>query len=283
MVSTFRMPKTTRRMVAPTGPKPARAIGNASTPAPTVSVSVRVKASQNGGSDSSRCEMAARRHRKRSRTDSGASPAAATSAPVRCRYASSTTGSSAPSAARRLRAWTGRPYFSTIRRRISARSAGSAGTRLAQWSAWRSRSWMVGRSGRLRPSARALRNWPSDSAAVRSVSKRAIARRARDARSAVRASIAYRSVLARRAGMPPVTSARVKIGASSAVIADQRGGDRAKQNGHGMVRFADREDALAGEAHDIVRMRDDRGDRAAVGLLDPRGHRDGDRTYPAAC
>src|SRR3954447_19900611 len=83
IVRTLRTPKTTSSSAAPIGPKPASAMGSARTPAPTVSVRVKVKASQNGGRDSSRREIAARRQRSRSRNGTGATPAAETSTPGR--------------------------------------------------------------------------------------------------------------------------------------------------------------------------------------------------------
>ena len=54
----------------------------------------------------------------------------------------------------------------------------------------------------------------------------------------MRASIAYRSVLARRAGIPPATSSREKIGPGQRPSADERVGDRSIQGGDLMVRVS---------------------------------------------
>ncbi len=169
----------------------ANAMGRARTPPPTVSVSVSAYASQNGGRSSSRREIAARRHRRRSRMGNVPVPRAARSWPVCCRYGSTTAGSSAPRTARSVRAWMGRPY-------LVGDACEQRGPQLVV--GWQQVRPFPGvpvqvldadrRTGGVRPAARAARNSCSCSSTVRSVSKRAMARRDRATRRAVRLSTA---------------------------------------------------------------------------------------------
>src|SRR5215831_17679100 len=85
-------------------------------------------------------------------------------------------------------------------------------------------------------------------------------------RWAVRASIANRIVLARRAFRPPSSSSREKNADPSVLMGRRRyvRGDPAIQIGHRMIWIPKGEDPLAREPHQVIRVREHRGDRALV-------------------
>src|SRR5215471_17187893 len=94
-------------------------------------------------------------------------------------------------------------------------------------------------------------------------------------RWAVRASIANRVVLARRAFRPPSSSSREKNAGPSVLMG--RGsryvrGDLAVQTGHRMTGIPEGEDPLAREPHQVIGVREHRGDRTPVCALDAGRH-----------
>ncbi len=100
--------------------------------------------------------------------------------------------------------------FSLIRCASAACTRGLRATSAAQRGAWRSRSWIVGRSGGSRPSANASMNASSRSCAASRVAKRCIAWRDCAVSRAVRLSMRNSSVFARLAGSPPSSFSRSK-------------------------------------------------------------------------
>src|SRR5215468_1155905 len=90
-------------------------------------------------------------------------------------------------------------------------------------------------------------------------------------RWAVRASIANKIMLARRAFMPPSSSSREKNARSSALMS--RGSRDVRRHlaieiGHRMIWIPKGEDPLAGEPHQVIGVREHRGHRALVRGLD---------------
>src|SRR5712692_170567 len=150
-------------------------------------------------------------------------------------------------------------YFWPSKRARPARAWGFSGTSGAQREACSSRSWMLGSSGSAVPNLKAWKKASSSSSAACPVTSSAGSRASATTR-AVAASTTNSRFCWRLDGSPPRISSRESRSEDERAKVSVHAGQR-------VLRKTQREDASAGERHQLREMRQHRRDLTAVGLF----------------